>query len=565
MLEPDKRVLFDISDMLFYLGHHRNVSGIQRVQSNFVRAMLSKKTDNLLFNFEFVISDMAHGNIIKLEKDQLHALTTLLSAKETDHEMIKSGVALVQQSEQRLSTRSGDIYMVTGAFWIYPEITRFYNVLKKQGIYIGCYIYDLIPIKHPEFCTSDLTQAFRSAFWKGCHFFDFILTISEYTAEEVYNYITTQGLPSCLITAVPLAHVMTDDSEKIEFNSKKSVEVARSPFILSVGTIEARKNHLYLFQLWKLMIENAKTPVPDLVIVGRWGWRINDLREQIEATNYLNGKIIILSEIDDHGLKELYRKCIFTMFPSFVEGWGLPVGESLTHGKLCVASSTSSIPEVGKDFVLYCDPFNVRDGYNKVISLLNNQSELKAQEDRIRTDFRQTTWDEFASDFCLAITEVLDHKRLVFKPAYFPVLEPDELVYFSRENVMDVQREDLLGTKADLICTSGWHQRESLGCWMNGRTSECQFLLVSDLKSELTLFFNLFSVPWASEQTIVVNCNGTKVSCRVPSGVRFDLELRLLAGASKIIKCEFELIGEFDHSRDPRDLCVGLSSFFYSI
>lgn len=63
--------------------------------------------------------------------------------------------------------------------------------------------------------------------------------------------------------------------------------------------------------------------------------------EQLESTSYLNGTIKILHDLSDWELAELYRSAMFTVFPSFEEGWGLPVGESLIFGRPCIASNTS--------------------------------------------------------------------------------------------------------------------------------------------------------------------------------------------------------------------------------
>ena len=66
--------------------------------------------------------------------------------------------------------------------------------------------------------------------------------------------------------------------------------------------------------------------------------------------------IAVAETPSDAELAFLYRNCRFTVFPSLYEGWGLPIGESLWFGKLCIASKTSSMPEVGGDLVDYVDP-----------------------------------------------------------------------------------------------------------------------------------------------------------------------------------------------------------------
>jgi hypothetical protein len=117
--------------------------------------------------------------------------------------------------------------------------------------------------------------------------------------------------------------------------------------VLCVGTIESRKNHLALFQAWKLLLEEGFEP-PPLIWVGRPGWRVEDLLAQLAATRSLDGRIRLLHGVSDPELVALYRGALFSVFPSFTEGWGLPVGESLALGTPCLASPRAPRPRRGR-------------------------------------------------------------------------------------------------------------------------------------------------------------------------------------------------------------------------
>ncbi len=75
---------------------------------------------------------------------------------------------------------------------------------------------------------------------------------------------------------------------------------------------------------------------------------------------------------------------MFSVFPSFEEGWGLPVGESLIFGRPCLASNASSVPEVGGEFVDYIDPFNTNDGYEKISRFIEDGHIGKAGQAKSR-------------------------------------------------------------------------------------------------------------------------------------------------------------------------------------
>jgi glycosyltransferase involved in cell wall biosynthesis len=94
------------------------------------------------------------------------------------------------------------------------------------------------------------------------------------------------------------------------------------------------------------------------------------------ATNNLSGKIILKSDVSDEELDALYDKCMFTIYPSLYEGWGLPISESLGKGKLCVCSNTSSMPEAGREFALYIDPTNPAAAFETVKGLIEDRGRL---------------------------------------------------------------------------------------------------------------------------------------------------------------------------------------------
>jgi glycosyltransferase involved in cell wall biosynthesis len=111
---------------------------------------------------------------------------------------------------------------------------------------------------------------------------------------------------------------------------------------------------------------------------------------------YLGGKIEHRPGLSDEELAEAYRGCLFTIFPSLCEGWGLPIAESLAHGKFCVASIRTSIPEVGGDLIDYFDPSDDDDAPAKIERLLFEPGYLAAREARLRAKYRPRTWADCA-------------------------------------------------------------------------------------------------------------------------------------------------------------------------
>jgi glycosyltransferase involved in cell wall biosynthesis len=165
--------------------------------------------------------------------------------------------------------------------------------------------------------------------------------------------------------------------------------------VLFVSTIEARKNHRLLVKVWRRLLErHGADAVPALIFAGQIGWLVDDLLAELTASDYLHGKIVLVPGLSDAELRQAYRSALFTVFPSLCEGWGLPVAESLAHGKFCVAANSTSIPEVGGDLVDYFDPTNDDDALAKIERLLLDPCYLAAREARLRAEYRPRTWTD---------------------------------------------------------------------------------------------------------------------------------------------------------------------------
>jgi hypothetical protein len=127
-----------------------------------------------------------------------------------------------------------------------------------------------------------------------------------------------------------------------------------------------------------------------LIFAEQIGWLVDGLLAELEASNYLNGKIILLRDLSDAQLQNAYRFCL--IFPSFFECWGLPIAEGLAHGKFSVASDRTSIPKVGGNLVDYFDPWDDENALAKIERPLIEPAYLAARETQLRAAYRRWTW-----------------------------------------------------------------------------------------------------------------------------------------------------------------------------
>ena len=111
--------------------------------------------------------------------------------------------------------------------------------------------------------------------------------------------------------------------------------------MLFVATIEGRKNHRLMFEIWQRMIEAGEDP-PHLICVGRLGWKATEFVSALVETNYLDGRVHLLRDISDADLRLLYDRCLFTVCPTLLRrvgpaGWRIAGdGQDLREQRSCL-------------------------------------------------------------------------------------------------------------------------------------------------------------------------------------------------------------------------------------
>jgi glycosyltransferase involved in cell wall biosynthesis len=290
-------------------------------------------------------------------------------------------------------SQPGDFILVLGSPWSHPDYATLIQAHRRRGLKFGLLVYDLIPLRRPEWCERGLVRLFRAWFDSVFPLCDAVFAISRATAADVEAYTRERNI----ILASPVTPIPIGTS----FNAIRAVTAAPAvrplpepgSYVLIVSTIEARKNHLLLFRVWRRMLEEMPAAdVPTLVFAGRIGWLVDDLMRQIGNTSNLDGKLVVIENPTDAELASLYSGCLLTLFPSFFEGWGLPVTESLAFGKPCISSDRTSLPEAGGKLTRRFDPDNLNEAYAMIRAALQDPADLAKWEAQIRREFKPTPW-----------------------------------------------------------------------------------------------------------------------------------------------------------------------------
>jgi glycosyltransferase involved in cell wall biosynthesis len=233
-----------------------------------------------------------------------------------------------------------------------------------------------------------------------------ILTISAATAQDVTSYAQSAELVLRAVpTPIPIGFKKNHAGRLPAGHELSSRLPLADSYALVVSTIEVRKNHLLLFRVWRRLLDDMPAElVPTLVFAGQLVWLVADLMEQLHTSRFLNNKIIHIDSPTHQELEALYDGCLFTLFPSLYEGWGLPVMESYAFGRPCIISNTRSLPEAGGSFARYIDSESTTDAYRVIRETLEDRASLRAWRDRARREFKPVEWSQSAR----AVLKVLD-------------------------------------------------------------------------------------------------------------------------------------------------------------
>lgn len=256
-----------------------------------------------------------------------------------------------------LQHRAGDQLVLLDSSWhsgFFPLAER----LKRDGVGIISVVYDLIPLTHPQFCDAGLVKVFN-------HWFDWIArtadgymaistTIRDQVREELVRRIGEQQAQERWFDYFHLGSELdlVDPNIKVDQDLQRMLEKPE-PVFLMVSTIEPRKNHAYLLDAFERAWASGSQA--RLCIVGKIGWKCEALIERIERHPQLNKRLFMFNSLSDQSLEHAYQHATALVFPSYVEGFGLPLVEAMQRGLPAMGSDIAVFREIGGDFMVYFD------------------------------------------------------------------------------------------------------------------------------------------------------------------------------------------------------------------
>jgi glycosyltransferase involved in cell wall biosynthesis len=226
-------------------------------------------------------------------------------------------------------------------------------------------IHDLTYVTMPEAVRPSTHEELRRNMPRALYHADRLIAVSAATASDIVEHLPVSPRK---------VHVVHEGRDPL-FNA--ATEASSRPidlpdrFLLFVSTIEPRKNVVGLLKAFGLLVEWGYPG--SLLLVGQWGWRTEAIRKALEEGG-IEDRIIHLDYVERDRLVELYRHADALLYPSWLEGFGLPILEAMACGTPVVTSGISSMPEVAGPAAVYVDPASPHGIASSVASLVNDES-----------------------------------------------------------------------------------------------------------------------------------------------------------------------------------------------
>lgn len=274
------------------------------------------------------------------------------------------------------------VYLNVGHTGLHDEGFRLW--VRRANVRPVYFVHDLIPITHPEFCRvgeyNKHLERMRTVLGTAAG----VIANSQATLHDLAHFARSEdSSPPPAIAALLGSHALT--------LSPKSSEREPPSFVV-LGTIEARKNHLMLLHVWSRIVRQLGSNAPRLLVIGQRGWECEQVFDLLERSDLLKGIVVEINRCDDATLAAHLAQARALLFPSLLEGYGLPLVEALQSGTPVIVSDLPVFREIAGEIPDYLDPLDGPAWERAVLEYSKNHSGARLSQLKRIEGFEPPTW-----------------------------------------------------------------------------------------------------------------------------------------------------------------------------
>lgn len=329
-----------------------------------------------------MLSELGFSRILS-QRNSRQIFDSLLDAKTQSSARFR---AMVGRSLITSSGRTAERAILLHTSHNGMEQARYYRAMRRRSVRSVFMIHDLIPITHAEYCRPGVDVAHRERIHTALRLADGLILNSQDTLEALTEEAQRARLSLPPTVVARLAPGIT--------SRNRGPRPLEPPYFVMLGTIEPRKNHWFMLHVWRRLVEELGPQAPKLVVIGRRGWECENVIDMLERCSAIQDAVIEKPDCSDDELRTWLQHARALLFPSFVEGYGMPLVEAYALGTPVLASDLSVFREIAGSIPDFLDPCDGPGWLARIQSYTPETSaERAAQLERI-TQFTVPTWQE---------------------------------------------------------------------------------------------------------------------------------------------------------------------------
>lgn len=259
--------------------------------------------------------------------------------------------------------------------------------LRRADVAPVYFVHDLIPISHPQFCRTGESARHRNRMRTVLATAAGVVANSQATLDELDAFARAERLPDVPALAAWLGTPPLG-------SPSPAADSGDPAAFVTVGTIEARKNHRLLLDIWTKLIERLGPDAPRLVIIGQRGWEAEDVFARLDSDERLRGHVVEINDATDEQMMRHLSGARALLFPSHAEGYGLPLVEALGLKVPVIASDLQAFREIGQRVPLLLRPGDAAAWESAILDFAQPQSAARAAQLKRMEQFRLPTWED---------------------------------------------------------------------------------------------------------------------------------------------------------------------------
>jgi glycosyltransferase involved in cell wall biosynthesis len=389
-----RHIVFDLSRLL-WRAERLAPTGIDRVELAYARHLIGNARDRLSFvgwwgRFGLLPNHHATAFVESLDAlwsgsyidGELRNRTAAMAWMLRRHLLLRGEQSLYSQVEP---DRDRLVYLLVSHHHLHRPgtIARF---KERTGARFVIFVHDLIPIEFPEHVRRKQPERHHRRMDTVARLADAVIVNSADTGVALRRYFAARDW-TIPVAVAPLG---------IDLGTAPGVHASGSerPYFVYIATVEPRKNHRLLVKVWQRLVTRLGAEAPRLILIGRRGWKNKAILGSIRRSPLLQSVVEEHTRLPDAAVARLLVGACASLYPSFAEGFGLPVAEALALGVPVLCSDLPALREVGREVPEYLHPDDV-PGWEQAILDYARKGSLRRQAQLTRlAAWRAPSWEE---------------------------------------------------------------------------------------------------------------------------------------------------------------------------